>query len=342
MPIDTTLAAPTDVGALGVQQLKRFWSRALAARSGRSASDFAERHSIASSPTRSASGSSRRSTRRPRRRSRDYGAVIVATTGGVDPESVARINAAVSGTAGHPEATRRRLRGYRRHGAGAVGGRHSPTGTSTATSDRARRGAGGHARVAAERAIWAHLGASRRADSCTRPTITASAWCSCSRTRRSRRTADRRGFTKRRALWGTADLWVSTDRAGFNAPERPAGCFAAASHWDVSLTQLHSVRHADDSCISPRRREQGAFTCVPGFHRRIDAWLDHLRRPAPIRASRICTRSGSTPIAGRAGDLIIWDDRLPPGSRPNRGTRPRIVQYVNMYPTRVEHQDVWR
>lgn len=50
---------------------------------------------------------------------------------------------------------------------------------------------------------------------------------------------------------------------------------------------------------------------------------------------------GSQPIGGRAGDLIIWHQALPHGSRPNRGTQPRMVLYINMFPTRVEVQDVW-
>jgi hypothetical protein len=32
---------------------------------------------------------------------------------------------------------------------------------------------------------------------------------------------------------------------------------------------------------------------------------------------------------------------LPHGSRPNRGTRPRLVQYINMFPTTFEEQEEW-
>jgi ectoine hydroxylase-related dioxygenase (phytanoyl-CoA dioxygenase family) len=87
--------------------------------------------------------------------------------------------------------------------------------------------------------------------------------------------------------------------------------------------------------------EQGAFTCVPGFHRRIADWLASLPRGADPRTQDLHAL-GSKPIAGRAGDLVIWNDALPHGSSPNRGTRPRVVQYIKMYPTRREIQTIWK
>ena len=73
--------------------------------------------------------------------------------------------------------------------------------------------------------------------------------------------------------------------------------------------------------------EQGAFTCVPGFHRRIADWLASLPPGAdPSPAGPACPRSP----AGRAGDLVIWNDALPHGlSRLNhRLTCLCIVQYI--------------
>jgi hypothetical protein len=51
---------------------------------------------------------------------------------------------------------------------------------------------------------------------------------------------------------------------------------------------------------------------------------------------------GSMPIAGRAGDLVIWHDAIPHGSRPNRASLPRIVQYIRMYPAWQQHAAVWK
>jgi ectoine hydroxylase-related dioxygenase (phytanoyl-CoA dioxygenase family) len=47
------------------------------------------------------------------------------------------------------------------------------------------------------------------------------------------------------------------------------------------------------------------------------------------------------PIAGRAGDLIIWHQALPHGATPNRARVPRIVQYINMRPPDFEQSERW-
>jgi ectoine hydroxylase-related dioxygenase (phytanoyl-CoA dioxygenase family) len=142
-------------------------------------------------------------------------------------------------------------------------------------------------------------------------------------------------------LWNTADLWVSTDRVGFNVPERPGWPFPGPDlHWDSSIAPPVPFGVGGILYLTDTEAEQGAFTCVPGFHRRLGAWLAGLPAGADPRAQDL-HGLGSRPIPGRAGDLIIWHDALPHGSRPNRARRPRIVQYVTMYPARVEHQPTW-
>jgi ectoine hydroxylase-related dioxygenase (phytanoyl-CoA dioxygenase family) len=39
------------------------------------------------------------------------------------------------------------------------------------------------------------------------------------------------------------------------------------------------------------------------------------------------------PIAGGAGDLIVWHQALPHGATPNLANSPRVVQYLNMFPS---------
>ena len=147
--------------------------------------------------------------------------------------------------------------------------------------------------------------------------------------------ANRRSIRVHKAyaqLWGTADLWVTTDRGGFNAPERPGSMFPGPDlHWDISLARPLGFATQGILYLTDTDAEQGAFTCVPGFHRRIDDWLDSLPKGADPRRQDLHAL-GSRPIPGRAGDLIIWHDALPHGSRPNRSDRPRVVQYIAMYP----------
>jgi len=143
-------------------------------------------------------------------------------------------------------------------------------------------------------------------------------------------------------LWRRADLWVTTDQGGFNPPERPGWRFPGPNlHWDTGLVPpvplgLQGILYLVD--VAP---DQGAFTCVPGFHRRIDAWLAALP-PGAEPQKQDLGALGRVPIAANAGDLVIWHHALPHGSSPNRARRPRIVQYVTLRPGLGIDEPRWR
>lgn len=142
-------------------------------------------------------------------------------------------------------------------------------------------------------------------------------------------------------LWGTADLWSSTDRCGFNVPERPGHAYGAQGlHWDVSLAQPIPFCTQGILYLTDTPPEQGALTVVPGFHRRVGDWLASLPPGADPRRQDF-QALGATPIGAGAGDLVIWHQALPHGASPNRGTRPRLVQYINMFPSEVPVHDTW-
>jgi hypothetical protein len=142
-------------------------------------------------------------------------------------------------------------------------------------------------------------------------------------------------------LWGTDDLWVNTDRVGFNPPETDQWKFPGPGmHWDVSLTLpvpfgLQGILYITDTAA-----EQGAFTLVPGFQHRIEKWMNQLRMGTDPRKEDLHAL-GSVPVAGKAGDFIIWHHALPHGSRPNTTTAPRIVQYINLQPVNREIKKEW-
>ncbi|MEA2785016.1 MAG: hypothetical protein QOF71_1120 [Candidatus Eremiobacteraeota bacterium] len=146
--------------------------------------------------------------------------------------------------------------------------------------------------------------------------------------RRSPRIA--RAFSQ---LWRRNDLWVSVDRAGFNPPETRHWQFPGPNlHWDANLTTPMPFDLSGILYLSDTAADQGAFTCVPGFHRRLAGWLAELP-PGADPAKQNLDALGAIPIAGRTGDLIIWHHALPHGSSPNRARRPRIVQYIEMKPS---------
>lgn len=142
-------------------------------------------------------------------------------------------------------------------------------------------------------------------------------------------------------LWGRSDLWPVIDQVGFNPPETSSWRFPGPHlHWDVSLAPpvpfgLQGILYLTDTAA-----EQGAFTCVPGFHRRLDAWVASLPRGASPRDQDL-TKLGAVPIAGEAGDLVVWHQALPHGSRPNRASRPRVVQYLTLRPTQWDERADW-
>lgn len=130
-------------------------------------------------------------------------------------------------------------------------------------------------------------------------------------------------------LWGSSNLWVTIDRMGFNPPERPDHKFAGSEvHWDVSLTRPIPFGTQGVLYLSDTAADQGAFRCIPGFHRRIDAWLDGLGDANPREAD---LADGVKHVAGRAGDLIIWRQDLPHAASPNRSDQPRLAQYLTYY-----------
>jgi hypothetical protein len=264
---------------------------------------------------------------------------IVATTGGIAPARAARINAAVTRAdypaeikrwladvaASEPVLTADDLAFWHEHGYVVL---------HDAVPDASR--------MAAAQALWDHLDARaddpeswyRRSDHgimvqyFQHPAFEAN--------RRSSRI--HKAFAQ---LWGSADLWVTTDRVSFNVPERPGWMFPGPDlHWDVSVKTPIPFGTQGILYLTDTPPEQGAFTLVPGFQRWGEHWLASLPPGANPRRQDLHAL-GSRAIGGCAGDLIIWHQALPHGSRPNRGTQPRLVQYINMFPTRFEEQDEW-
>ena len=332
------LPAPGDTRSLGVHQLKRAWARAN--QDGRQVAsdqqDFQLDHLVFDALGVGLEQTMQFLGGRPS--FEEFERWIIATTGGVTPAQVARINAAVSGRpcpaetarwlaeidASEPALSADDLAFWDEHGYVVLHDAVAPE-TCAAAADAVLDHIGAHLD---DPESWYGKRAGIMVQYFQHPAFDAN--------RKSRRL--HKAFAQ---LWGTADLWVSTDRVGFNPPERPRHRFPGPDlHWDVSLHQpmplgMHGILYLTDT-----EAEQGALTLVPGFHRRVGDWLASLPAGADPRGQDLHAL-GSRPIAGRAGDLVIWHDALPHGSRPNRARMPRIVQYVTMYPATRRYGDVW-
>jgi len=142
-------------------------------------------------------------------------------------------------------------------------------------------------------------------------------------------------------LWGTADLWRSTDRCGFNPPERPGYPYGGQGlHWDVSLHLPIPFSTQGILYLTDTPPEQGALTLLPGFQHRVGDWLAQLPEGANPRVQDLRALK-PVPIGAGAGDLIIWHQALPHGPSPNTGAQPRLVQYINLTLAQVRCHDTW-
>jgi Phytanoyl-CoA dioxygenase (PhyH) len=341
-PAAPALAAATDTGALGVFWLKRLWSRAMAARQGQFARasirerrlDYLVIHALGIGLEQTTTYLGHTAPNFA-----EFERWIIATTGGVEAERIARINAAVTG-ADPPPQTARRL---------AAVEASAPVLSAADLSFWQEHGyvvlhdaVPSAVREAAAQALLHHIGA-RPDDPETwygkndhgimvqyfqHPAFEA--------VRRAPRI--HKAFAQ---LWDTADLWATTDRVGFNPPERDDFKFPGPHlHWDVSVKTPIPLSTAGILYLTDTPPEQGAFTLVPGFQRWGESWLKALPPGADPRQQDLYAL-GPRAIGGRAGDLIIWHQALPHGASPNRGTRPRMVQYVNMFPAHYEEHEEW-
>jgi hypothetical protein len=133
-------------------------------------------------------------------------------------------------------------------------------------------------------------------------------------------------------LHGTEKLWVSIDRVSMNPPVREGVWERELPlHWDMSLER--PLRHGVQGVVLLTDTEvhQGGFECVPGFHSKMDKWLETVPKgeDPTEEMRRQCT---GQPVPGRAGDLVMWTTLLPHGHGRNTGMDPRFAQYITMYP----------
>ena len=79
-------------------------------------------------------------------------------------------------------------------------------------------------------------------------------------------------------LAGTSDLIMSSDRCGFNPPVTPQHPYGGAGlHLDLPSFETPIASHLQGILyLSDTIQSQGALRLVPGFHRRIDDWLQAL------------------------------------------------------------------
>jgi hypothetical protein len=134
-------------------------------------------------------------------------------------------------------------------------------------------------------------------------------------------------------IWDTEKLRVSFDRASMSPPNRPPYFErnSAGLHWDMSIDLPIRFHVQGVLYLVDTEANQGAFTCVPGFHRKIENWIKSLPEGTDPRKQNL-ESLGPIPVPAKAGDLVIWHSALPHGAGVNTADRPRVAQYITMTP----------
>jgi ectoine hydroxylase-related dioxygenase (phytanoyl-CoA dioxygenase family) len=137
---------------------------------------------------------------------------------------------------------------------------------------------------------------------------------------------------------GTEKLWVTIDRVNMNPPARPNWDFKGFIHWDID-TGLRPIPFEVQGVLSltDTSADQGGFQCVPGFVKHFEEWVK--TQPADRNTWRPdLTGLDVQPIETKAGDLLIWHSLLPHGTGRNNSNRPRLAQYISMFPAKVDDE----
>ena len=138
-------------------------------------------------------------------------------------------------------------------------------------------------------------------------------------------------------IWGTEKLWVSFDQCSMNPPLRPHLNDGGKLHWDTPLEPPIPFCCQGMLYLTDVEADGAAFTCVPGFHLKLEAWLESLPPDADPRKQDLMSL-GAIPVPGKVGDLIIWHHLLPHAPGVNTADQPRVVQYISMFPAQEEDE----
>jgi hypothetical protein len=170
---------------------------------------------------------------------------------------------------------------------------------------------------------------------------------------------------------GRKDLWVSIDRACYKKPcdkgYGPKPSEDGFVHWDVNVNRKPRPFEVQGLiALTDCGEGEGGFHCLPELYKGPDRWLDGLPTGKAFYSSFGYERYenewgkgawavewqaegysyGREPyrwlvkaIPLQAGDLLVWHSCLPHGSAPNLGDKPRLCQYVTMFPPKPEEKE---
>ena len=135
-------------------------------------------------------------------------------------------------------------------------------------------------------------------------------------------------------LWGTERLGVSLDSCRFSPPWPPGFGEPFGIHWDHDPWNAERRMYQGVLSLTDAAADQGGFRCVPSLYHDRAAWPQAPLIDQDGDENWLANTEGReiVHVAAQAGDLIVWDSRLPHGNSKNRSSKPRIASYVMMGP----------
>ncbi len=135
-------------------------------------------------------------------------------------------------------------------------------------------------------------------------------------------------------LWGNEALWVTLDSCRFTPPWRPGDEAPYDLHWDRDPWDDGPRMLQGVLALTDTAADQGGFRCVPSLYRDRSGWPKEPAIDTDGDANWLADAQGRDVLSvpAQAGDLIVWDSRLPHGNSRNLSAKPRLAFYVAMYP----------
>lgn len=142
-------------------------------------------------------------------------------------------------------------------------------------------------------------------------------------------------------LYQSKTIYKTIDKVSFNPPVTSNYTFKGSDlHWDVSLKMPIPFRLQGLIYLSDCGPQDGAFHCVPGFHKEIVSWMEKIPSNVSARDYALKTLQPKA-ITAKAGDMVIWHQALPHCATPNYGKLPRMVQYLSYFVEGYEETKEW-
>ncbi|WP_428910907.1 phytanoyl-CoA dioxygenase family protein [Niallia sp. Krafla_26] len=136
-------------------------------------------------------------------------------------------------------------------------------------------------------------------------------------------------------IWGTKKLWVTIDRCNLNMPNNGSAGFI---HWDIDTSQDPLPQNVQGILsLVDTTADMGGFQCIPELYRDFPEWVKTQPKDRdPYHPDT--TGYEPTKIIQKAGDLLIFNSMQPHGIRPNHSDKPRIAQYISMFPAQEDNE----